>query len=184
MSRLQEVYTLQAKTINNLQEDYTKLSKASEESKRRLNKVLEEKNNCKTDREYLDQDIDKLFNVFQNIKPKKQGNVFDNPYHQEDIKSDALLENKPRSPSQYQDGYNMNYSEKEALKQLPEASSWPNFSGLGEYDHMELIDYIGGLLIDVSRIPEYWITARLNTELKGNASICYTEIKDIHGRRN
>ncbi|MBW0571877.1 hypothetical protein O181_111592, partial [Austropuccinia psidii MF-1] len=85
----------------------------------------------------------------------------------------------------------MYYSEKEALKQLPEASRWPKFSGTGEYDHMELIDYIDRLFIDVPSIPDYWITARLNTafkghatEFKGNASIWYTEMKEIHGRRN
>ncbi|MBW0580263.1 hypothetical protein O181_119978 [Austropuccinia psidii MF-1] len=95
-----------------------------------------------------------------------------------------MLVNKARSPSQYQDGDNMSYSEKEALKQLPEASSWPKFSGAGEYDHMELIDYIDGLFIDVPSIPDYWITARLNTEFKGHASIWYTEMREIHGRRN
>ncbi|MBW0484324.1 hypothetical protein O181_024039 [Austropuccinia psidii MF-1] len=73
---------------------------------------------------------------------------FDNPYHQEDIKPHALLENKAISPSQYQDGGNMSYSEKEELKHLPEASRWPQFSGRGEYDHMEVIAYIYGLFID------------------------------------
>ncbi|MBW0557782.1 hypothetical protein O181_097497 [Austropuccinia psidii MF-1] len=92
--------------------------------------------------------------------------------------------NKTRSPSQYQDGDNLSYSEKEALKQLPEASSWPKFSGTGEYDHMELIDYIDGLFIDVPSIADYWITSRLNTAFKGHASIWYTEVKEIHGRRN
>ncbi|MBW0537425.1 hypothetical protein O181_077140 [Austropuccinia psidii MF-1] len=78
----------------------------------------------------------------------------------------------------------MSYSEKEALKQLPEASSWPTFSGTGEYDHMKLIDYIDGIFIDVPSIPDYWITARLNTAFKGHASIWYTEMKEIHGRIN
>ncbi|MBW0516993.1 hypothetical protein O181_056708 [Austropuccinia psidii MF-1] len=78
----------------------------------------------------------------------------------------------------------MTYSEKETLKQLPEDSIWPNFSGVGEYDHMELIDYIDGLFIDVPSIPYYWITARLNTAFKGNSSIWYTEMKVIHGRSN
>ncbi|MBW0585235.1 hypothetical protein O181_124950 [Austropuccinia psidii MF-1] len=72
----------------------------------------------------------------------------------------------------------MSYSEKEALKQLPEASSWPKFSGTGEYDHMELIDFIDGLFIDVPSIPDYWITARLNTPFKGHDSIWYTEMKE------
>ncbi|MBW0523973.1 hypothetical protein O181_063688 [Austropuccinia psidii MF-1] len=116
--------------------------------------------------------------------PQPRGHSMDNPYHQDDIKPDAMLVNKAKSPSQYQDGDNMSYSEKEALKQLPEASSRPKFSGTGEYDHMELIDYIDGLFIDVPSIPEYWITARLNTAFRGHASIWYTEMKETHGRRN
>ncbi|MBW0546261.1 hypothetical protein O181_085976 [Austropuccinia psidii MF-1] len=185
ISRLQEVYTLQTKTIHTLQEDYNELCKASEDTKRRLNQVLEEKNNCKRDREYLDQDIGKLLNYCQKMKPQTQGNVSGNtPYHQEDIKPDALLEKKPSSPSQYQDGDKMTYSEKEALKQLPDTSSWPKLYGIGEYDHMDLIDYIDGLFNDVPSIPDYWITARLNTAFRGHASIWYTEMKEIHGRRN
>ncbi|MBW0509837.1 hypothetical protein O181_049552 [Austropuccinia psidii MF-1] len=82
-----------------------------------------------------------------------------------------MLMKKARSPSQYQDGDNMYYSEKEALKHLPEASSWPNLSGTGEYDHTELIDHIDELFIDVPSIPDYWITARLKTALKGHASL-------------
>ncbi|MBW0585653.1 hypothetical protein O181_125368, partial [Austropuccinia psidii MF-1] len=118
------------------------------------------------------------------MKPQPQGHVMDNPYHQDGIKPDAMLMNKARSPSQYQDGDNMSYSEKEDLKQLPEASIWPKFSVTGEYDHMELIDYIYGLFIDVPSIPDYWITARLNTEFKGHASMWYTEMNKIYGIRN
>ncbi|MBW0585467.1 hypothetical protein O181_125182 [Austropuccinia psidii MF-1] len=110
------------------------------------------------------------------MKPQPQGHVMDNPYYQDDIKPDAMLVSKAGSPSQYQDGDNMSYTEKEALKQLPEASSWPKFSGTGDYDHMELIDYINGHFIDVPSIPDYWITARLNTAFKGHASIWYTEM--------
>ncbi|MBW0477389.1 hypothetical protein O181_017104 [Austropuccinia psidii MF-1] len=77
----------------------------------------------------------------------------------------------------------MSYSEKEALKKLPETSSWPKFSLTGEYDSIELIDYIYGPFIDVPSIPDYWITARLNTAFRGHASIWYTEMREIHGRR-
>ncbi|MBW0590068.1 hypothetical protein O181_129783 [Austropuccinia psidii MF-1] len=49
---------------------------------------------------------------------------------------------------------------------------------------MELIDYIDGLFIDLPTIPDYWITARLNTAFKGHASIWYTEMKEIHERRH
>ncbi|MBW0576318.1 hypothetical protein O181_116033 [Austropuccinia psidii MF-1] len=49
---------------------------------------------------------------------------------------------------------------------------------------MELIDYIDKLFIVVPSIPDYWITARLSTAFKGHAIIWYTEMKEIHGRRN
>ncbi|MBW0568565.1 hypothetical protein O181_108280 [Austropuccinia psidii MF-1] len=117
------------------------------------------------------------------MNSQPQGHALDNPY-QEDIKPDVLFDNKPRSPSQYQYGAKMTYSEKEELKQLPEASSWPDFSVKIEYDHMELIDYIDGLFIDVPIIQHYWITARFNKAFKGHASIWYTKMKEIHGRRN
>ncbi|MBW0566757.1 hypothetical protein O181_106472 [Austropuccinia psidii MF-1] len=161
--RMEELTASQTKTVKTVQEHYAKLSKTSEETKKRLNQVLVEQNHCKMD---------------------KECNVLDNPYHQEDIKPDALLKNKPRSPSQYQDGDNLTYSEKEALRNLPEDSSWPNFSGVGEYDSMELIDYIDRLFIDVPSIPDYWFTARLNIEFEGQASIWYTQMKEINGRRN
>ncbi|MBW0525035.1 hypothetical protein O181_064750 [Austropuccinia psidii MF-1] len=108
----------------------------------------------------------------------------ENPYQPDDIKPDDMLMNKAISPSQYQDGDGMSYSEKEALKQLPETSNSPKFSGSVEYDHMELIEYIDGLFIDIPSIPDYWNTAILNTAFKDHASIWYTEMKEIHARRN
>ncbi|MBW0533923.1 hypothetical protein O181_073638 [Austropuccinia psidii MF-1] len=172
------------KIVKNLQEGHSQLSKGSDETNKRMNLVFEEQHHSKRDRDCLDQDINKLFNFYHNLKPQPQGQVMENPYQPDDIKPDAMLMNRERSPSQYQDGDGMYYSEKEALKQLPEASNWPKFFGSGEYDHMELIDYIDGLFIDVPSIPEYWITARLNTAFKGHATIWYTEMKEIHGRRN
>ncbi|MBW0530658.1 hypothetical protein O181_070373 [Austropuccinia psidii MF-1] len=171
------------KIVKTLQEGHAQLRKASEETNKRLNKFFEEQHHSKRERDFLNQDIKKLFNVYHNLTPQPQGQVMENPYQPDGIKPDAMLMNKARSPSQYQDGDGMSYSEKEALKQLPEASSWPKFSGTGEYDHMELIDYIDGLFIDVPSIPDYWITARLNTAFKGHASIWYTEINEIYGRR-
>ncbi|MBW0543212.1 hypothetical protein O181_082927 [Austropuccinia psidii MF-1] len=86
------------------------------------------------------------------MKLQPESYAFGNPYHQEDIKPDTLLVNKERCPSQYQDGDNMSYSEKEALKQLTESSNWLKFSGTVEPDHMELIYYTNGLFIDVPSI--------------------------------
>ncbi|MBW0487285.1 hypothetical protein O181_027000 [Austropuccinia psidii MF-1] len=117
------------KIVKTLQEGHAQLRKASEEANKILNQVFEEHHPCKRDRDFLDQDLNKWFNVYQNMEPQPQGHVLDNPYHQEDIKPDSLLENKARSPSQYQDIESMSYSEKEELKQLPEASSFPKFSG-------------------------------------------------------
>ncbi|MBW0539788.1 hypothetical protein O181_079503 [Austropuccinia psidii MF-1] len=111
------------KIIKNVQEGYAQFSKASEETNKTLNLVFEEQHHSKRDRDFLDQDINKFFNVSHDIKPQPQGHFMDNPYHQDDIKPDAMLKNKARSPSKYQDGDNMSYSEKEALKQFPEASS-------------------------------------------------------------
>ncbi|MBW0490525.1 hypothetical protein O181_030240 [Austropuccinia psidii MF-1] len=38
--------------------------------------------------------------------------------------------------------------------------------------------------MDVPSIPSYWITARLDTAFKAHASIWYTEMTEIHGRRS
>ncbi|MBW0562712.1 hypothetical protein O181_102427, partial [Austropuccinia psidii MF-1] len=157
------------KIVKTLQEGHAQLSKASEETNKRLNIVFEEQHHRRRERDCLDQVINKLFHVYHNMKPQPQGHVMDNPYYQDEIKPDSMLVNKARSPSQYQDGDNISYYEKEALKQLSETSSWPKFSVAGEYDHMELINYIDGLFIDVPSIPDYWITARLNTAFKGHA---------------
>ncbi|MBW0467198.1 hypothetical protein O181_006913 [Austropuccinia psidii MF-1] len=110
-AELQEIHermkTLTAsmdKIVKNLQGRNAQLSKASEETNKRLNLVFEEQHNSKRDRDCLDQHINKLFNIYHNMKPQPQGHVIDNPYNQVDIKPDALLMNKARSPSQYQDG--------------------------------------------------------------------------------
>ncbi|MBW0473583.1 hypothetical protein O181_013298 [Austropuccinia psidii MF-1] len=138
--RMKKLTASMEKIVKALQEVHAQLSKPYEEINQRPNQVFEEHHHCKRDMDFLYQDSNKLFNVYQIMKPQPQGHVLDNPYHQEDIKSDAFLDNKERTPSQYEDRENMSYSEKEELKQLPERSSWPKLSGTGEYDHMELID--------------------------------------------
>ncbi|MBW0521401.1 hypothetical protein O181_061116 [Austropuccinia psidii MF-1] len=143
------------KIARNLQEGRSQLTKASEKTNKILNPVFEEQHHSKRDRDCLDHNINKIFNVCHSMKPQPQGHVMDNPYHQDHFKPDAMLVNKASSASQYQDGDNMSYSEKEFLKQLPEDCGWPKFSGTGEYDHMELIDYIDGLFIDLPSIPDY-----------------------------
>ncbi|MBW0525943.1 hypothetical protein O181_065658 [Austropuccinia psidii MF-1] len=125
------------KIVKTHQEGRAQLSKASEETNKRLNLVFEEQHHSKWDRDCMDQDMNKLFSFYHSMKTQQQSHVMDNSYHQ-----DAMLMNKTRYPLKYQGGDDMSYSEKEALKQLSEASSWAKFSVTGEYDHMELIDYI------------------------------------------
>ncbi|MBW0529239.1 hypothetical protein O181_068954 [Austropuccinia psidii MF-1] len=167
--RMKELTASMDKIVKSLQGGHAQLSKASEETNIRLNIVFEEQHHRRKERDCVDQDINKLFNFYHNLKPQPQGHVMDNPYHPDNMQPE--LGNKAISPSQYQHADNMSYSEKEALKQLPEASGWPKFSGKGGYDHMELIDYIDGLFIDVPSVLDYWITARLNTAIKGHDSI-------------
>ncbi|MBW0460335.1 hypothetical protein O181_000050 [Austropuccinia psidii MF-1] len=97
--RSQRNAILQEATIKAIQGSCAQLRKGSEETNKRINQVFQEKNHCKRDRDFLDWDINKLLNVYQNMNPKPQGHAFDDPYHQEDIKPDALLGNKARSPS-------------------------------------------------------------------------------------
>ncbi|MBW0475632.1 hypothetical protein O181_015347 [Austropuccinia psidii MF-1] len=100
------------KIVKTRQEGHAQLSKASEETNKRLNQVFQEQHHSKRDRDFLDQDINKLFNFYHNMNPHPQGHVMDKPYCQEDIKPDSMLMNKARAPYQYQDGDNMSYSEK------------------------------------------------------------------------
>ncbi|MBW0481865.1 hypothetical protein O181_021580 [Austropuccinia psidii MF-1] len=76
--RLKELTTLHEATIKAIQESCAQLFKSSEENNKGLNQVFEEKYNCKRDRDHLAQDINKLFNVCQNIKPQPQGHALDN----------------------------------------------------------------------------------------------------------
>ncbi|MBW0571590.1 hypothetical protein O181_111305 [Austropuccinia psidii MF-1] len=115
------------KVIKTFQEGHAPLSKASEETNKRLNLVFEEQHHSKRESDCLAQQINKLFNFYHNMKPQPQGHVMDNSYYQEEIKPDTMLLNKTRSPSKFQDADNMSYSEKETSKQHPEASAGPNF---------------------------------------------------------
>ncbi|MBW0531751.1 hypothetical protein O181_071466 [Austropuccinia psidii MF-1] len=99
---MEKLTALMDEIVKTLQAGHAQLSRASQETNKKLCHVFEEQHHCKRDRDCLDQDFKKLFNVYQNMKPQPQGHVLDNPYHQEEIKPDALLDNNASSPSQYQ----------------------------------------------------------------------------------
>ncbi|MBW0505566.1 hypothetical protein O181_045281 [Austropuccinia psidii MF-1] len=109
--RMNKLTASMEKIVQTLQGGHSQLRKASEETNKRLNLVFEEQHHSKRDKDFLDEDINKLFNVYHSLKPQPQGHVMDNPYHQEVIKPDAMLVNKERSPSQYQDGDNVLFRE-------------------------------------------------------------------------
>ncbi|MBW0544751.1 hypothetical protein O181_084466 [Austropuccinia psidii MF-1] len=84
--------------VKALQEGNAQMRKASEKTNKRMNRVFEEQPQSKRERDCLDQDINKLFNVYHNMKPQPQGHVMDNTYNKDDIKPDAMLMNKERYP--------------------------------------------------------------------------------------
>ncbi|MBW0492464.1 hypothetical protein O181_032179 [Austropuccinia psidii MF-1] len=61
------------KTVKTLQEGHAQLSKALEETNKRLNIVCEEQHHSRRDRDCLEKDINKLLNVYHNMKPQPQG---------------------------------------------------------------------------------------------------------------
>ncbi|MBW0547269.1 hypothetical protein O181_086984 [Austropuccinia psidii MF-1] len=89
--RMKRLTASMEKTVKALQKGHSQLRKASEEAYKRLKQVFEEQHHCKRERDCLYQDRNKLFNVYQNMKPQQQGHVLDTPYHQGDIKADAFL---------------------------------------------------------------------------------------------
>ncbi|MBW0565160.1 hypothetical protein O181_104875 [Austropuccinia psidii MF-1] len=102
--RMKKLTASMDKIVKTIQEGHAQLSKASEETNKRLKIVFEEQHHTRRERDCLDQDINKLFNFYHNMKPHPQGHVMDDPYYQDDIKPDSMLVNEARSPSQYQDG--------------------------------------------------------------------------------
>jgi len=59
------------------------------------------------------------------------------------------------------------------LSNLPKSSEWPTFSGEGEYDHYEFIEWIDNLKEDTNA-PDELICSKLPTILKGVAHTWYT----------
>ncbi|MBW0557379.1 hypothetical protein O181_097094 [Austropuccinia psidii MF-1] len=92
--RMKKLTASMDKIVETLQEGHAQLRKASEETNNRLNIVFKEQHHSKRERDCLDEDINRLFNFYHNMKPQPQGHVMDIPYQ-----PDAMLMNKPRSSS-------------------------------------------------------------------------------------
>ncbi|MBW0565640.1 hypothetical protein O181_105355 [Austropuccinia psidii MF-1] len=70
--RMKKLTASMHKIVQILQEGHAQLGKASEETIKRLNQVFGEQHRSKRDSDCLDQDINKLFNVYHNMKPQCQ----------------------------------------------------------------------------------------------------------------
>ena len=69
------------------------------------------------------------------------------------------------------------------LENLPKSSEWPTFSGEGEYDHYEFIEWIDNLKEDTNS-PDELICSKLPTILKGVAHTWYrTRRKEVVNRK-
>ncbi|MBW0490792.1 hypothetical protein O181_030507 [Austropuccinia psidii MF-1] len=75
------------KILKSLQEGYAQLSKASEETNKTLNVVFEEQHHNTRESDFLDHEINKLFNVYHSMKPQPQGHE---EYLTEDSDSDSI----------------------------------------------------------------------------------------------
>ncbi|MBW0546755.1 hypothetical protein O181_086470 [Austropuccinia psidii MF-1] len=88
--RMKKLTASMDKVVKTLQKGHAQLRKAFEETNKILNIVFEEQHHSRRYRDCLDQDINRLFNVYHNMKPQPQGHVMDNPYYQHEIKTDAI----------------------------------------------------------------------------------------------
>ncbi|MBW0584726.1 hypothetical protein O181_124441 [Austropuccinia psidii MF-1] len=74
--RMKKLTASMDKIVKTLQEGHAQLSKAFEETNKRLNLVFEEQHHSKRDRDCLNQDINKLFNVYHDLKHNQKAKLW------------------------------------------------------------------------------------------------------------
>ncbi|MBW0560652.1 hypothetical protein O181_100367 [Austropuccinia psidii MF-1] len=79
--------------------------------------------------------------------------------------------------------YNLEPSMGQALlKEVPKIKEWPQFSGEGEYDHIEFIRGIEMIKEDFE-LPHRLVTARFNTLFTKSAHRWYIKLRQAHGHQ-
>ncbi|MBW0574357.1 hypothetical protein O181_114072 [Austropuccinia psidii MF-1] len=68
--RMKNLTASMDKIVKTPQEGHAQLRKAPEETNKRLILVFEEQHHRKRERDFLNQDIQKLFDVYHNLKPQ------------------------------------------------------------------------------------------------------------------
>ncbi|MBW0556775.1 hypothetical protein O181_096490 [Austropuccinia psidii MF-1] len=74
--RMKKLQASMEKIVKRFQEGHAQLIKASEYTNKRLNLVFEEQHHSKRDRDCLDQDINKFFNVYHNWSPNHKAKLW------------------------------------------------------------------------------------------------------------
>ncbi|MBW0538958.1 hypothetical protein O181_078673 [Austropuccinia psidii MF-1] len=69
------------------------------------------------------------------------------------------------------------------LKEVPKLKEWPHCSGIGEYDHMELVRGIDMIKEDFE-LPDRLVTARFNTLFTKSAHRWYIKLRQAHGHQS
>ena len=69
------------------------------------------------------------------------------------------------------------------LKNLPATSDWPKFSGEGEYDFNEMIDFIDDLFMNIPDFPDYAVVTKLSIVFTKSALLWYNDTKKTYGKQ-
>ncbi|MBW0495090.1 hypothetical protein O181_034805 [Austropuccinia psidii MF-1] len=69
------------------------------------------------------------------------------------------------------------------LKEVPKLKEWPQFSGEGEYNHIEFIRAIVMIKEDFE-LPDRLVTARFNTFFKRSPHKWYIKLRQAHGHQS
>ena len=83
--------------------------------------------------------------------------------------------NKPRE-TQPPTSDNDYFMDKLFMQDLPPTSSWMTFSGEGEYDHIEFIEWVDRLKADL-HMKDALVTSKLNIVFTGLARLWFVELR-------
>ena len=93
--------------------------------------------------------------------------------HETKLESQSHLAHQDQQSRKPKEDY---YMEKLFMKDSPPTSSWMTFSGEGESDHVEFIDWVDRLKTDVY-MKDALVTSKFNIVLTGLARIWFIELR-------
>ena len=169
----------------NLKEELKTLSFKGKEIKtleQKFNDVIINLNTIKMEQQILS---DKLDNILLSNKFQPEPSV---PTELPSVKTDQAIIPQPiKSNESVISGNTSLEIEKEVRQQMlasiPKTSEWPTFTGEGEYDHTEFIEWIDTLKSDID-LHDRIIVSRLNLLLKNSANEWYKGLKKEFGLQN